>query len=136
MQRHDAIISRILITEVKMIIYSGQSGSSYDNLISYAYIVDNDIVYTIYARLVVLTVKNTIIRSMSDEDNCIDLNFYREQIKEFEQEYKDVSLWTKKDISFIRMYLVVTVMRLRNTRKECLITWTYLQRWCSLLLQH
>lgn len=34
---------------------------------------------------------------MSDEDNCIDLNFYREQIKEFEQEYKDVSLWTKKE---------------------------------------
>ena len=45
MQRHDAIISRILITEVKMIIYSGQSGSSYDNRISYAYIVDNDIDY-------------------------------------------------------------------------------------------
>jgi len=42
-------------------------------------------------------IKNTIIRSMSDEDNCIDLNFYREQIKEFEQEYKDVSLWTKKE---------------------------------------
>lgn len=34
---------------------------------------------------------------MSDEDNSIDLNFYREQIKEFEQEYKDVSLWTKKE---------------------------------------
>ena len=42
-------------------------------------------------------IKNTIIRSMSDEDNCINLNFYREQIKEFEQEYKDVSLWTKKE---------------------------------------
>lgn len=42
-------------------------------------------------------IKNTIIRSMSDEDNSIDLNFYREQIKEFEQEYKDVSLWTKKE---------------------------------------
>lgn len=42
-------------------------------------------------------IKNTIIRSMSDEDNCIDLNFYREQIKEFEQEYTDVSLWTKKE---------------------------------------
>ena len=45
-------------------------------------------------------------------------------------------LWMRKDISFIRMYLVVTVMRLRNTRKECLITWTYLRRWYSLLLQH
>ena len=42
-------------------------------------------------------IKNTIIRSMSDEDNSIDLNFYREQIKEFEQEYKDVSLWKKKE---------------------------------------
>ena len=42
-------------------------------------------------------IKNTIIRSMSDEDNSIDLNFYREQINEFEQEYKDVSLWTKKE---------------------------------------
>lgn len=42
-------------------------------------------------------IKNTIIHSMSDEDNGIDLNFYREQIKEFEQEYKDVSLWTKKE---------------------------------------
>lgn len=42
-------------------------------------------------------IKNTIIRSMSDEDNSFDLNFYREQIKEFEQEYKDVSLWTKKE---------------------------------------
>lgn len=42
-------------------------------------------------------IKNTIIRSMSDEDNSIDLNFYREQIKEFEQEYTDVSLWTKKE---------------------------------------
>lgn len=44
-------------------------------------------------------IKNTIIRSMSDEDNSIDLNFYREQIKEFEQEYKDVSLWTKKEMN-------------------------------------
>lgn len=42
-------------------------------------------------------IKNTIIRSMSDEDNSIDLNFYREQIKKFEQEYTDVSLWTKKE---------------------------------------
>lgn len=42
-------------------------------------------------------IKNTIIRSMSDEDMFIDLNFYREQIKEFEQEYKDVSLWTTRN---------------------------------------
>ena len=42
-------------------------------------------------------IKNTIIRSMSDEETFIDLDFYREQIKEFEQEYKDVSLWTVKN---------------------------------------
>ena len=42
-------------------------------------------------------IKNTIIRSMSDEDTFIDLDFYREQIKEFEQEYQDVSLWTTKN---------------------------------------
>ncbi len=42
-------------------------------------------------------IKNTIIRSMSDEETYIDLDFYREQIKEFEQEYKDVSLWTTKN---------------------------------------
>ena len=34
---------------------------------------------------------------MSDEETFIDLDFYREQIKEFEQEYKDVSLWTVKN---------------------------------------
>jgi len=42
-------------------------------------------------------IKNTIIRSMSDEETFIDLNFYREQIKEFEQEYTDVNLWTTKN---------------------------------------
>lgn len=42
-------------------------------------------------------IKNTIIQSMSDENTFIDLTFYREQIKEFEQEYKDVSLWSKKE---------------------------------------
>lgn len=42
-------------------------------------------------------IKNTIIQSMSDDNAFIDLTFYREQIKEFEQEYKDVSLWTEKN---------------------------------------
>lgn len=42
-------------------------------------------------------IKHTIIQSMSDENVFIDLTFYREQIKEFEQEYKDVSLWTKEN---------------------------------------
>ncbi|WP_077154889.1 ATP-binding protein [Bacteroides bouchesdurhonensis] len=38
-------------------------------------------------------IKDTIIRSMSDEDVSIDMDFYRGQIKEFEQEYRDVMLW-------------------------------------------
>lgn len=38
-------------------------------------------------------IKDTIIRSMSDEDISIDMDFYRGQIKEFEQEYRDVMLW-------------------------------------------
>ena len=42
-------------------------------------------------------IKDTIIQSMSDETAFIDLTFYREQIKEFEQEYRDVSIWTKKE---------------------------------------
>ena len=29
---------------------------------------------------------------MSDEDISVDLDFYRSQIKEFEQEYRDVML--------------------------------------------
>lgn len=42
-------------------------------------------------------IKDTIIRSMSDEDISIDLDFYRSQIKEFEQEYRDVMLWFTKN---------------------------------------
>ncbi len=38
----------------------------------------------------------------------------------------------KKDISLIRMYLVVTVRRHQEFEKESLITWTYLRRWYSL----
>lgn len=38
-------------------------------------------------------IKDTIIRSMSDEDISIDMDFYRGQIKEFEQEYRDVMQW-------------------------------------------
>ena len=41
----------------------------------------------------------------------------------------------KKDTSYVRMYLVVTVKRHRNMKEECSITWTYLLRWYSLLLQ-
>ena len=42
-------------------------------------------------------IKDTIIRSMSDEDISVDLDFYRSQIKEFEQEYRDVMLWFEKN---------------------------------------
>lgn len=42
-------------------------------------------------------IKDTIIRSMSDEDISIDLDFYRSQIREFEQEYRDVMLWFTKN---------------------------------------
>lgn len=42
-------------------------------------------------------IKDTIIRSMSDEDFSVDLDFYRSQIKEFEQEYRDVMLWFTKN---------------------------------------
>ena len=38
-------------------------------------------------------IKDTIIRSMTDEEVFVDLSFYRSQIKEFEQEYNDVMLW-------------------------------------------
>ncbi|MDO4164713.1 MAG: ATP-binding protein [Bacteroides sp.] len=42
-------------------------------------------------------IKDTIIRSMSDEEVTVDLNFYRGQIKEFEQQYNDVMLWFEKN---------------------------------------
>lgn len=42
-------------------------------------------------------IKETIIRSMNDEDACIDLDYFRSQIKEFEQEYKDISCWSAKN---------------------------------------
>ncbi|MGL5895316.1 MAG: ATP-binding protein [Bacteroidales bacterium] len=42
-------------------------------------------------------IKETIIRSMSDDEVAIDLDFYRNQIKSFEQEYNDVMLWFNKN---------------------------------------
>ena len=38
-------------------------------------------------------IKNTIIQSMNEDDQSIDLSYYRVQIETFEQEYKDVMLW-------------------------------------------
>lgn len=42
-------------------------------------------------------IKDTIIRSMNDEDLFIDLDFYRGQTKAFEQEYTDVMRWFEKN---------------------------------------
>lgn len=40
-------------------------------------------------------IKDIIIRSMSDEEANIDLGYYRRQVVDFEQEYKDISCWYK-----------------------------------------
>lgn len=40
-------------------------------------------------------IKDTIIKSMNEDDAAIDLNVYRSLISTFEQEYKDVMLWLK-----------------------------------------
>ena len=42
----------------------------------------------------------------------------------------------QRDILFVILYLVVIWMRHRNMRRPCLITWTYLLRWYSLLRLH
>ena len=38
-------------------------------------------------------IKDIIIRSMSDEEANIDLGYFRRQVADFEQEYKDISCW-------------------------------------------
>lgn len=40
-------------------------------------------------------IKDIIIRSMSDEEANIDLCYFRHQVTDFEQEYKDISCWYK-----------------------------------------
>lgn len=40
-------------------------------------------------------IKEIIIRSMSEEEANIDLGYYRRQVADFEQEYKDISCWYK-----------------------------------------
>lgn len=42
-------------------------------------------------------IKDTIIQSMDGESSCIDLGYFRNQISEFEQEYKDIGLWFTKN---------------------------------------
>ena len=44
-------------------------------------------------------IKDTIIRSMNEDELAIDLNVYRSQIGTFQQEYNDVMLWLKPNKS-------------------------------------
>jgi len=51
-------------------------------------------------------IKDIIIRSMSDDEANIDLGYFRRQVADFEQEYKDISCWYKlnqKGESLVRM---------------------------------
>ena len=40
-------------------------------------------------------IKDIIIRSMSEDEANIDLGYFRRQVSDFEQEYKDISCWYK-----------------------------------------
>lgn len=42
-------------------------------------------------------IKDTIIRSSSEDEISIDIDYFRNQIKDFEQEYVDVSRWFTKN---------------------------------------
>lgn len=42
-------------------------------------------------------IKDTIIKSMTNDENRIDLDYFRNQIREFENEYNDIYLWIKKE---------------------------------------
>ena len=58
-------------------------------------------------------IKDIIIRSMSEEEANIDLGYFRRQVSDFEQEYKDISCWYKtnqKGESVIRKQADAVVM--------------------------
>ena len=42
-------------------------------------------------------IKKTIISSLDDDEAYVDLTYYRSQVASFEQQFKDISLWNKKD---------------------------------------
>lgn len=76
-------------------------------------------------------IKDTIIRSMTEEEISIDLNFYRRQIRDFEQQYNDVMLWFTKNKNgeipvrrqadrVIKMYrqLLFAKQEISNARRE------------------
>lgn len=58
-------------------------------------------------------IKDIIIRSMSEEEAYIDLGYFRRQVSDFEQEYKDISCWYKtnqKGESVVRKQADAVVM--------------------------
>lgn len=42
-------------------------------------------------------IKQTIIRSMTESEDGIDLGFYRREVEEFAQQYEDIKKWYKKE---------------------------------------
>ena len=42
-------------------------------------------------------IKKTIISSLDDDEAFVDLTYYRSQVASFEQQFKDISVWYKKD---------------------------------------
>ena len=42
-------------------------------------------------------IKRTIISSLDDDEAFVDLTYYRSQVASFEQQFKDISVWYKKD---------------------------------------
>ena len=42
-------------------------------------------------------IKDIIIRSMSEEEANIDLGYFRRQVADFEQEYRDISCWYRQN---------------------------------------
>ena len=42
-------------------------------------------------------IKRTIISSLDDDEAFVDLTYYRSQVALFEQQFKDISVWYKKD---------------------------------------
>lgn len=69
-------------------------------------------------------IKDIIIRSMSEEEANIDLGYYRRQVADFEQEYKDISCWYKlnqKGESIVRTqaeYVVKTYRELLFMKRQ------------------
>ena len=42
-------------------------------------------------------IKKTIISSLDDDEAFIDMTYYRSQVASFEQQFKDISIWYRKD---------------------------------------